>query len=386
MRIAFFSWESTHSIHIGGIAVHVTELACALQRKGNEVHVFTRMGQDDHSNYECIHGVHYHRCAYGSDDDFLEEINNMCRSFVEEFFKTEDRVGIFDIIHAHDWLTVNAMASIKEESNRKSILTLHSTEYGRCGNNFYGGRSEKVRQVEWHGTYCADHVITVSKALKDESMWIYSIPEWKVDVVYNGINPSMFDGWIDPGSIKKMYGIGPMDPTILFAGRMVTQKGPDLLVGAIPNILNSCPNAKFIFAGDGEMRYEVENQANQLGIGHATRFLGQMRGIKLHDLFKACDMVCVPSRNEPFGIVILEAWSAGKPVVSTTNGGPNEFIWHQVNGIKTSDTSESIAGGIRTLLNDFDYAKWMGTNGRTTAEEIFSWDIIANEILTIYNS
>jgi len=386
MRIAFFSWESTHSIHIGGIAVHVTELACALQRKGHEVHIYTRMGQDDHSRYEQIHGVHYHRCAYGSHPDFLEEINNMCRSFVDEFFKTENHVGAFDIVHAHDWLTANAMAWIKESSGRKSIFTLHSTEYGRCGNNFFGGKSEQVRHIEWYGSYCADHVVTVSKALKNEAMWIYSLPDCKVDVIYNGINPNSFDGWVDPGSIKEMYGIGPMDPTILFAGRMVYQKGPDILLGAIPNILKYYPNAKFVFAGDGEMRWSVENQANQMGIGHATRFLGQTRGWRLHDLFKACDIVCVPSRNEPFGIVILEAWSAGKPVVATSNGGPNEIIWDEVNGLKVYDNPDSISYGLGTLCADFDRAKWMGANGRTTAEEIFSWDIIANEALTVYNS
>ena len=110
MRIAFFSWESLHSIAIGGIAVHVSELACALQRKGHEVHVFTRMGHRDHQLYECMDGVHYHRCPYPLHSDFIEEVNNMCRSFVHYFFQTEDYIGHFDIIHCHDWLTTNALA------------------------------------------------------------------------------------------------------------------------------------------------------------------------------------------------------------------------------------------------------------------------------------
>ncbi|MFH1867645.1 MAG: glycosyltransferase family 4 protein [Candidatus Omnitrophota bacterium] len=386
MRVAIFSWESMHSISIGGIAFHVTELACALERKGHEVHLFTRMGRPDHAAYERIHGVHYHRCYFSSNPDFIEEINNMCRSFVEAFYRTEDYVGRFDIIHAHDWLTANAMSWIKEGRGRKSVLTLHSSEYGRCGNNFFNGNSEKIRHIEWHGAYSADSVIAVSKALKNELIWMYSLPDWKVNAIYNGITYKSYDGWTDPADVKKMYGIDPMDPMVLFAGRMVYQKGPDILAEAIPLILHHCGNAKFVFAGDGEMRWGVEERARSLGVSHATRFLGYTNGWRLKNLFKATDCVCVPSRNEPFGIVILEAWSAGKPVVASSVGGPSEIVWHDVNGLKTYNNPESVAWGIGTLFSDFDHARWMGRNGRVAVETVFSWDVIADEVLTVYNS
>ena len=141
MRVALFSWESIHSVHVGGIGFHVSELACALERKGHEVHVFTRMGRPDHARYERIHGVHYHRCPFTVHPDFIEEINNMCRAFVQAFIETERYIGAFDIVHAHDWLTANALSWIKEGFGRKSIMTIHSTEYGRCGNNFWNGNS-----------------------------------------------------------------------------------------------------------------------------------------------------------------------------------------------------------------------------------------------------
>ena len=76
MRIAFLSWESLHSISIGGVAVHVTELAAALERRGHEVHVFTRLGAWQ-SIYEIIDGVHYHRCPIDLDPDFVTEMSNM---------------------------------------------------------------------------------------------------------------------------------------------------------------------------------------------------------------------------------------------------------------------------------------------------------------------
>ncbi len=384
MKIAMFSWETLHSISVGGVGNHVTELAAALERKDHDVHVFTRMGPNQ-LNYELIHGVHYHRCIFNLNQNFVEEINEMCRSFVSDFFQTEDHTGSFDILHAHDWLASNAAVWIKSGREKKTVLTIHSTEYGRCGNSFYGGQSSIIRDHERSGTYCADRVIAVSQALKNEILWMYNLPDEKVDVVYNGVNVHNFDGDIDPGKVKARYGIGPLDPTILFAGRIVHQKGPDLLVEAIPYVLGNYPSAKFVFAGDGDMRMGLERRSHALGISHATHFLGYKNGQELKDLFKACDLVCVPSRNEPFGIVILEAWSAGKPVVVTSNGGPAEFVWHDVTGLKIYDYPGSVAWGIESLLAELDHARWMGKNGRIAAETAFSWDTISDQVLKVYN-
>ncbi len=383
MRIAMLSWESLHSITVGGVSAHVTELAAVLERKGHEVHVFTRMGHGQ-SHYDRIDGVHYHRCAFQLNYDFIVEIEDMCRSFVHHVFQTEDFVGPFDIVHAHDWLAANAMIWIKQGRGRKGILTIHSTEYGRCGNNFYGGRSAIIREIERAGTYCADRVIAVSHALRNEIMWMYELPDWKVSVAYNGVNLHNFDGWLSPDGVKGRYGIDPMDPTVLFCGRMVYQKAPDLLVEAIPYILRFHPHAKFVFVGDGEMRPHVEWRAHDLGVSHATRFVGFKTGCELVDLFRACDVVCVPSRNEPFGIVVLEAWSAGKSVVATKNGGPNEYVWHKVNGLKIHPHPESIAWGLGTLFTNFEWARWMGHNGRIAVETVFNWDTVGDQVLSVY--
>ena len=127
-------------------------------------------------------------------------------------------------------------------------------------------------------------------------------------------------------------------------------------------------------------------QSGQLGISHAVRFLGFQRNGTLTDLYKACDVVCVPSRNEPFGIVLLEAWSCCKPVVSTVNGGPAEFVWHEVNGLKVYANPDSIAWGLGTLFTNFEWARWMGRNGRVAVETAFSWDTIADQVLGVYGS
>jgi glycogen synthase len=345
MRIALFTWESLHSIAVGGVSVHVTELGAGLQRRGHEVHVFTRGGAGQ-PHYDNIHGVHYHRCAFPLSPNFVDEINNMCRAFVNAFYSVEDTCGKFDIVHAHDWLASNAAVWIKEGRGRKAVLTMHSTEYGRNGNKFFGGQAIRVQDHERHGTFCADRVITVSNQLRDEVKWLYQLPDHKTKTIYNGVNARQFDHDLDAGTIKKQYAIGPLDPTILFVGRMVVQKGPDILVRTMPSVLKYYPSTKFVFVGDGHMRNDVAVAAQQMGCAHAIRLLGAKQGRDVIDLFKACDIVAVPSRNEPFGIVILEGWSAGKPVVSTKRGGPAEFVWHGVNGLQVEDTVDSIAWGL----------------------------------------
>jgi glycosyltransferase involved in cell wall biosynthesis len=347
--------------------------------------VFTRMGHGQ-PHYERIDGVHYHRCPFDLHPNFVDEINNMCRSFVQHVFQTEDYIGPFDIIHAHDWLAANALIWIKQGRQRRTIVTIHSTEYGRCGNHFWNGQSARIREQERAVTYWADRVIAVSNHLRGEIMWMYEAPGWKVHAIYNGVSAANYDMALDPADVKRAYGIGPMEPTVLFSGRMVIQKGPDLLVEAIPHILKFYPNAKFVFAGDGEMRAAVEQRARQLGIAHATRFLGFQANGNLVRLYKACDVVCVPSRNEPFGIVLLEAWSAGKPVVSTINGGPAEFVWHEVTGLRVYANPESIAWGLGTLFTNFEWARWMGYNGRVAVERVFSWDKIADQVLHVYHA
>ena len=143
MKVALFSWETLHSIAVGGVGVHVTELAAGLQRRGHDVHVFTRQGAGQ-SLYDCIHGVHYHRCPFALHPNFVDEVNNMCRSFVHHCTAVEDSIGRFDIIHAHDWLASNAMVWLKDGRGHRGVLTIHSTEYGRNGNRHFGGQASRV--------------------------------------------------------------------------------------------------------------------------------------------------------------------------------------------------------------------------------------------------
>ncbi|MEK6797920.1 MAG: glycosyltransferase [Planctomycetota bacterium] len=379
MRIALLSWESLHSIAVGGLAAHVSELAAALSRRGHEVHLFTRMGANQ-TRYDFIEGVHYHRCPFDPNCDFVTYVARMCDSIAWHVAETEAHVGRpFDIVHGHDWLTTQALSRIKNEHRRPVMLTIHSTEFGRCGNAFRGDpTSVRIRHLEWEGTYIADRVICVSKALADETQWCYGVPGDKLSVVYNGVDVGKYDTAVDVRATRRRYDVGVDDPMILFAGRMAWQKGPDMLLETVPSLRAEHPRTKVVFAGDGDMRAGLEDRAGAIGSNGTTRFVGYQTGQPLIDLFKSSDVVCVPSRNEPFGIVILEAWSAAKPVVATRTGGPKEFVTENETGIIVDLSVEELRSGLGRLLADRSGAERMGRNGRREAERRFTWDHAAS--------
>ena len=384
MRIAMFSWESLHSIFHGGLGVHVTELAAGLERRGHEVHVITRR-KENLDSYSLVDGVHYHRIDHEVvEGSFIASMSKMCEAMADKFAEVTTMVGHFDLIHAHDWLTGNAMKLTMQRYGIKGLFSMHSTEYGRDGNVFFDGYAKEIRDAEAEACFHADQIICVSGFLADEIEKIYAVPHDKVHVVPNGVNYHAFDGFIDPAAIKAEYGIAPMAPTVFAAGRMSLQKGMDMLVESIPMVIASYPETKFVISGSGPEKDRVVTIAKELQLTDSIIFLDTLPRHKYIDLMRAVDVVAVPSRNEPFGIVILEAWAAGKPVVATTAGGPREFVWHNINGFLVDANPGGLAHGLGSLLADHEHCRALGANGRKACEDMFNWDNISSYTEGVY--
>lgn len=385
MRVAIFSWESLHSINMGGLGVHVTELAAGLERRAHEIHVFTRR-KPEQNHYDRIDGVHYHRIDHGISDNFVQCMDWMCQAMAHRFYEVTSLIGKFELVHAHDWLTGNVLKYISDGFGTPGILTMHSTEYGRDGNIFHDGFARWIRDTEAAACNHAKMIISVSGFLADELQRIYKVPHSKIHVVPNGVSYHAFDGYLEPGPVKARYGIAPLDPTILAIGRVSAQKGMDLLVDAVPMVLGYFPSAKFVIAGEGPEKDAVVNRANEKNVGHAIRFLGNLSRWECSELMRSADILALPSRNEPFGIVALEAWAAGKPVVATTAGGPREFVWHDVNGFLVDANPGGLAHGIGSLLADHDHCRALGRNGRVAVEDKFNWNTVAGYTEGVYNA
>lgn len=370
LKIAFFCWESIYSERIGGLSPGATYLAESLAAKGHELHFFTRGGED-----RVIRNVRYHYvqpCA----NNIVDYAKHMSELMVRRFREYDSKP--FDVLHFHDWHVTDALHQLRD---RNTVFTFHSTEYGRAGNQI--GEWWEAREIsgkEWYAALISRQITAVSHGLRNEIMWLYNVPCEKVEVVSNGISPEVYEAVIDPGHVKEAYGIHPYAPLVLFVGRMEYQKGPDLLARAIPLVLRHRWDTKFIMAGQGTMKHELQQMTANLPV----QFPGYIPDSEHVRLLNACDAVVISSRNEPFGLVLLEAWSARKcPVVSDV-GGLSENVTNFTDGVKVYLDPVSIAWGINYVLSDPSRAAAYGRNGRKKVERQFLWSVVAVKMLDIY--
>ncbi|ENN96075.1 group 1 glycosyl transferase [Methanocaldococcus villosus KIN24-T80] len=383
MKIAMVTWEYPPKI-VGGLAIHCKGLAEALVKLGHEVDIITA---DHHlPEYENIRGVNVYRVRPLTHSHFLTYAILMAEEM-------EKKIGIlkrdYDVVHCHDWMTHFVGANLKHVVNMPYVQSIHSTEQGRCG-GIHSEDSRTIAGIEYLSTYEACQVITVSKSLKDEICYIYNVPEDKVRVIYNGINPEEFDIEISEEerlAIRRNIGVYDHEIMILYVGRLTYQKGVEYLIRAMPIILSKFPNAKLVIAGNGDMRGYLEDLSYRVGVRDRVIFLGFVGGDFLPKLYKASDIVVIPSIYEPFGIVALEAMAAGKPVVATSVGGLREIIKHEYNGIWVYPYNpESIAWGVERVLSDEGLRKYIINNAKKEVYEKYSWMNIAKETVKVYET
>ena len=361
------------------MAPHVSEISEALARRGHEVHIFTRRG--DYESYDKINEVHYQRSDVDSSGDVLAQMDRMCDALYDRFNSVQKIFGNFDVVHGHDWHPVLALTRIKKDYRLPFLLTMHSTEWGRNGNNFGYGISQEISHREWLGCFEASKVIVTTRRMQNELLWIYNLPPDKTSIIPNGITLGKMKRGVDAGRVKERYGFHPLAPMVLFCGRMSIQKGPDLLVEAVPRVLANRSDVCFIFMGEGGMRADCERRARELGVEKSCRFLGYTSSAEKQELVNACDLMCVPSRNEPFGVVVLEAWDACKPVVATE---AVSIIKNFEDGLLAYVQPESIAWCINRLLSNPQEMEELARAGCSRIDSEFSWDIIAKRTEDVY--
>jgi len=408
MRIAMFVYEFPPKI-VGGLGTYAAEISQQFVRMGHDVTVFT-MNDSTLLTRETWHGVEIHRPMLVEISDILpalvaEDLRKWGRGIkffsnifvynilaasklVNDLVKKEQLK--FDIISAHDWLSVIAGASVKRELNIPLVFHVHSTEKGRAMDS----GSSVVNSIEFYGGEISDRVVTVSFAMRDELLGL-GFPEQNVRVCYNGVDPNKYDQsrvkLEDVNTLRKKYSLRESDNMVFFVGRLTSVKGVDRLVMAMPEVLRKLPNTKLVIVGLGEMQKHLTSLVNSLGLQNSVilrfEFLPEEERI-LH--YAACNAAVFPSLYEPFGIVCLEAMSMGKPVVVGARGtsglreqiipsGPEQCGFH----VNPHDPSD-LAWGIVSLLADPVAASRFGENARNRVLKYFSLESVAKSTLAVY--
>ncbi len=274
----------------------------------------------------------------------------------------------FDIIHAHDWLTLPAGMLIKEFSGKPLAAHIHSTEFDRVG----GAGNEHIHRVEYTGIHKADRVITVSAytaRLIEES---YLFPGDRISIVHNAYALKH-----KTGQRRRIF----KEPTILFMGRITVQKGPDYFLEVAGKILRKEPNVRFIMAGKGDLENYIINKSADLEMGTRFLFSGFLNREEVEEIFSASDIFVLPSISEPFGIVCLEAMSYGAVPVISKKSGVCEII---TNAYKVDfwDTDRVVEIILDLVRNP---EKLAGLSEKCLEEvENMQWDEAAGKIAGIY--
>jgi phosphatidylinositol alpha-1,6-mannosyltransferase len=226
--------------------------------------------------------------------------------------------------------------------------------------------------------------ITVISRYSAHKLQSLGLPAARISLVYPGVAWSQ-----DEGNAAKMRDRAAQrrhGPVLLTVGRLVTRKGHDRVISALPKILDRLPAVEYVIVGTGSEERRLRRLAEEMGVASAVRFVGSVPHHATRTYYEQCDVFVHPNREldngevEGFGIVFLEAGAAGVPVIGGDSGGTPDAIQNGITGFLVDPNSvEEIAERVISLLEDQSLRLRMGQAGRVWAAR-FSWQTAAEKI------
>lgn len=383
MQILMLSWEFPPKM-VGGLAQHVYELSRSLITAGGcRVDVITA-GETQYPEKEVMEGINVFRVfPYhgGEGRDFIDWMQRFNFALLEKGAFLFNKNGGYDLIHAHDWLVAYAGRALKHIYTTPLLATIHATEYGR-NNGLHSREQSNISDIEWWMIYEAWKVICCSQYMKEELRHVFQVPEEKVAVIPNGIRPESYK----PASLvlKKTFH-DPQERVLFYIGRLVPEKGVQVLLDAAPSILERFPRVKIVIAGTGPFEAFLRNKAREMGLENKVSFWGYIDDATRNELYSRASAAVFPSLYEPFGIVALEAMVSGTPVIVSSVGGMDEIVQHEVDGLKVyPGNPRSLSDQICRLLENEELARALAEKAYQKAIRLYSWDSIAVQTAEIY--
>lgn len=214
-------------------------------------------------------------------------------------------------------------------------------------------------------------LITVSEQLKTALVKDERLPAAKIKVIHNGLDLSNWQT-LNKEEIRQKLGLEKETFVILTVGRLVAWKGHRFLINALNNPpLNAEENVKLLIAGDGPLKEELAQLIAKQGLTAKITLLGYATNVP--ELMTAADLFVLPSLNEPFGLVLLEAMAAKLPIIATNNGGVPEIITHQQTGwLVPPQDAPALAAAICRLKSDAQLRATLALNAWQELNNRFS--------------
>lgn len=383
MRVLMLAWEYPPRV-VGGLAMHVYDLSTTLAEMGHDITVITC---SDHNSpdQEVMNGVKVVRVhPYDLPSrDIVNWAMQLNVAMLEKAVDLANRDGLFDIVHAHDWMTAWAGRAVKHSYQIPLIATIHATEHGR-NNGIHNEMQHNISNIEWWLTYEAWKVICCSRYMVGEVCRVFNLPADKVVHIPNGVHPGRFQNREIPPGFKDRFAL-PYERIIYYVGRLVQEKGVQVLIDAAFKILTHVPEAKFVVAGTGPFEGFLRAKARDMGLGDKMLFTGYLNDDDRDMLYLIADVAVFPSLYEPFGIVALEAMAAGTPVVVSDSGGLAEIVTNNEDGLwAITGSANSLADRVIEVLKNEVLARKLKDNGLNKVRTQYDWKVIARKTLDVY--
>ena len=396
MRVAMMTKEYPPEIY-GGAGVHVTELTRFMRGlDGVDVDVHCMGAPRDEADVY-VHGV----------DPELKDANASIKTLSTGLRMANAAAETdIDVVHSHTWYSGLGGHLTGLLKGIPHVATAHSLEPHRpWKREQLGGGYDVSSWSERNAMEYADAVIAVSARMKDAILDAYPrISPDKVHVVLNGIDTELWyprptweeskeqNGW----SVLEELGVDPSRPMVAFVGRITRQKGVAHLVKAASLFDDGVQLVLCAGAPDTpEIAKETEQLVHDLQEKRDGIFWVQdmLPKEKIQEILTAADSFVCPSIYEPLGIVNLEAMACGTAVVASDVGGiPEVVVDGETGTLVHYDESDpegferGIAAAVNNMVADRDRAAKVGQAGKKRAEDVFSWENIAQQTVEVYKS
>jgi D-inositol-3-phosphate glycosyltransferase len=382
----------------GGMNVYVTELSRRLAARGIEVEIYTRATSSAlPPTVQADDGVTVHHVHAGPFEGLSKgELPGQMCVFAREVLRAEARhdLGWYDVIHSHYWLSGQVGALVRDRWGVPLAHSMHTMAKVKNESLASGDVPEPGIRVigEEQVVQSADMLIANTDIEAKQLVNLYDADPTRVEIIHPGVDLSLFRP-VGLEMARARLGL-PRDAVVLmFAGRIQPLKAPDVLLRAVGHLLERGPSLRGRLvvpvvggpSGSGlEHPESLAQLATALGIADVVRFVPPVAQSELADWYAAATLVCVPSYNESFGLVAVEAQAAGTPVVAAAVGGLTTVVRDGASGFLVEGHDPADYASVMARLVDQPALRARLSAGAVRQAADFTWDRTAERTVAVY--
>ncbi|HET6563344.1 MAG TPA: D-inositol-3-phosphate glycosyltransferase [Marmoricola sp.] len=382
----------------GGMNVYVLELSKRLAERNLEVEIYTRATSSALPPIvDAAPGVRVHHVMAGPFEGLAkDELPGQLCTFSRDLLRAEagHEQGYFDLIHSHYWLSGQVGALLKDRWSVPLAHTMHTMAKVKNESLAEGDTPEPAARVlgEEQVVEAADMLIANTELEAEQLVKLYDAWPDRVEVVEPGVDLRVFRPTSQQSSRARL-GI-PADAVVpLFVGRLQPLKAPDVLLRAVALLLERDPSLRSRLivpvvggpSGSGlEHPSSLAELATALDLDDVVRFVPPVSRSELVDWYAAATLICVPSYNESFGLVAIEASAVGTPVVAAAVGGLTTVVRDGVTGLLVEGHDPAdYARAMSRIVGAPRYRDRLGSAAAVHARG-FAWERTADLTLDVY--